>query len=230
METAPGHAQCSCGWQGHLRDATADMAIPPMQVPYVSIDLETTGIDPDYCQILEFGAVYDAWSKPVRDLPRFHRYIAWDRVYGEPYAMQMNAAILKKIACREAHDQHFVKIEDLFGQFQSWLYAEMLRDGFTNVEKITPSGKNFASFDLPFLRKQGFDKLFKHRTLDPAPLYLRADDKQMPDTKKCLERAGLPPVVAHTALEDALAVVELVRIGFARFFKILGTSEPVLRL
>ena len=45
---------------------------------------------------------------------------------------------------------------------------------------------------------------------------LPADPPKLPDSKTCYERAGMNPKVAHTALEDALAVVQLVRTGVKR--------------
>ena len=52
-----------------------------------------------------------------------------------------------------------------------------------------------------------------HRTLDPAVLFWEANDEKLPDSKTCYERAGLDGKVAHTAVEDALAVVRLIRLG-----------------
>ena len=53
-----------------------------------------------------------------------------------------------------------------------------------------------------------------HRTLDPAVLYWEnRQDEKLPDSKTCYERAGLDNKVAHTAVEDALAVVRLVCAG-----------------
>ena len=47
-------------------------------------------------------------------------------------------------------------------------------------------------------------------------MFYRADDDRLPDSKTCYERAGLDAKVAHTAVEDALAVVWLVRMGIKR--------------
>ena len=77
---------------------------------------------------------------------------------------------------------------------------------------FTPAGKNFASFDRQFLKRlPKFEQVVKlsHRTLDPALLFWLAGDEKLPDSKTCYERAGMNPKVAHTALEDALAVVRL---------------------
>ena len=40
----------------------------------VSIDLETSGLDPETRQIWEFGAILDK-PGPIEKCPRFHRHI-----------------------------------------------------------------------------------------------------------------------------------------------------------
>jgi DNA polymerase III epsilon subunit-like protein len=50
-----------------------------------------------------------------------------------------------------------------------------------------------------------------HRTLDPAMLYTLYTDPEPPSMKTCMERAGFEGEVAHTALEDALMVIRLLR-------------------
>ena len=37
------------------------------------------------------------------------------------------------------------------------------------------------------------------------------EDEELPDSKTCMERAGIDGKVAHTAVEDALAVVRMIR-------------------
>jgi len=83
-------------------------------------------------------------------------------------------------------------------------------------EKIVVAGKNYANFDANFLSKlTSWDKhiKFHHRTLDPAALYWQpeTDGVELPDTKTCMQRAGISGEVSHTALEDARMVVELIR-------------------
>ena len=53
---------------------------------YVSIDLETTGLDAINNDIIEFGAVLDdlADMKPLEELPRFHAYICKEEYRGQP--------------------------------------------------------------------------------------------------------------------------------------------------
>jgi hypothetical protein len=59
------------------------------------------------------------------------------------------------------------------------------------------------------------NRVGRHIT-DCATEWRPAEDDKLPDSKTCYERAGWDNKVAHTALEDALAVVRLVRLGIKR--------------
>ena len=211
----PEVGQCSgCGWSGHYWRAAKEPALPetPPKMPYVSIDIETTGLDPATCQTLEMGAVVDDWKTPIDQLPRFRRVLTYETVTGSPYAMALNADLLKQIANPQSD---FCKPEELGEQFAAWIRANGL-----DPMHLQAAGKNFASFDMQFLnRLSGFAQVvkFRHRVLDPAILHWRPlEDDKLPDSKTCYERAGLDNKVAHTAVEDALAVVRLVRLGIRR--------------
>jgi len=227
-----------CHWQGNFRDTSATPTIAPMQLPYVSIDIETTGLVAETCQILEVGAVFDDWSKPVAELPKFHRIITHQAIVGQPYALSMHPHLLRLIAEQPLLDAcpacggvlqggrndglctacvwigsrrnpMFCSIQDLAGQFSDWMFHEC--DWLLTEKRITPAGKNFASFDRGFLDLCGFDRFFHHRTLDPAPLFWRPEDETLPCSKTCMERAGIDGKVAHTAVADAMAVVRMIR-------------------
>ncbi len=181
---------------------------------YLSIDIETTGLNPEHAQILEIGAVLDDIDNqlPLEELPTFHRYITHSHVYGDPYAFSMHPTILRRIATRA--DGYKYANEGYFSiEMQRWLEENRV----DSHKKITPAGKNFASFDVNFLNKvPNFKECIKlhHRVLDPAMLYWNpSTDKELPNSKTCMERAGLEGEVAHTALEDAMMVVKLIRNG-----------------
>ena len=63
---------------------------------HVAFDLETTGLYPRRDQILQIGAV--AFTPSTEDCEEFSCLVRWDRVSGDPFALQMNASILKRIA------------------------------------------------------------------------------------------------------------------------------------
>jgi hypothetical protein len=189
--------------------------------PYVSIDLETTGLNENYAQILEIGAVIDDWKSPLAELPRFQTYIQpLDQygkeqfVYGSPFALALNAGILRKLVSGDAN-LTITRDVDVGPIFARWLTEHGI-----DPLHVNPAGKNFASFDLQFFKQiDGFDKHvnFRHRTIDPAMYYWLPDvDSGLPDTKNCLKRAGLDDTVAHTAVEDCLSVIQLVRRGVLR--------------
>ena len=67
---------------------------------YLSIDIETTGLNPQTCDIIEFAAILDDLSnpQPVDSLPYFHAYIKQECFNGEPYALSMHSKTFEKIA------------------------------------------------------------------------------------------------------------------------------------
>lgn len=173
--------------------------------PYISIDIETTGLNPETCQILEIGAVYEDWTTPIEQLPTFHCYVLHDLIVGQPYALQMNHRILKAIADRVVGCIH---VYNVARTFNNWLNKYWPCD-----KSIVSAGKNFAGFDRQFLtRLPKWNIKFKHRTIDPAMLYWKpGHDEVPPSTETCMERANITGTVAHTAVEDAQLVIRLIR-------------------
>ena len=108
---------------------------------YVSIDVETTGLDREKCQILSIGAVIEDTEnvKPIKDLPRFHAAIKLkgrQGFYGEPVALQMNSELignLVRYAQSESEEErtelvnelgmNFLEEEQIVPEFYYWLYA-----------------------------------------------------------------------------------------------------------
>ena len=183
---------------------------------YVSIDIETTGLNPKNCQVLEIGALIDDGTTPIEQCPTFHCYIDYALILGEPFAVSMNQAIIRRIATHE-EGYTYLSAWDVALRFRDFLKEHGLD---SENEKIVVAGKNFASFDARFLSKiTGWDKHVNihHRILDPAALYWRpeTDGVELPDLKTCMHRAGLTGEVAHTALEDAHVVALLIRQAIA---------------
>jgi DNA polymerase III epsilon subunit-like protein len=190
--------------------------------PYVSLDIETTGLNPENCQVLEIGAVVDDGTTPVEDCPTFHCYVDHGLILGEPYAVSMHPTILRRIA---THEKGYTYL-------QPWEVATRFRDFLKEhgldpeIEKIVVAGKNYASFDARFLCKlTNWDKHVRvhHRILDPAALYWQPeiDGVELPDTKTCMERASISGEVAHTAVEDARVVALLIR-------NVIDNSRPLI--
>lgn len=190
---------------------------------YVSLDIETCGLNPETCDIVQFAAVLDNLENPLPldKLPTFQCYITQPTYTGEPYALGMHPAIFKKIADanqkrveENEFGERFMTISALPFAFKNFLTRNGVQENNWGGVKITVAGKNAAMFDLPFLKNKIKDwagVTFLHRVLDPAILYYMPGDKTLPDMKLCMERAGMAGEVAHTALEDSMVVVKLIR-------------------
>lgn len=182
---------------------------------YVSIDIETTALEPERGVMIEFAAVIDDCQKPLESLPRFRRLIRplHGIIRGTPYALAMNAQILYEID--EEMKDPCIERSCIAGElpqlFRNWLDSQ----GFGYLQPSI-AGKNFGSFDARFLRAESlFFEYVRpvHRYLDPGQMYWNPalDGMKLPDTATCMKRAGLDPSVKHRALEDALTVCEMVR-------------------
>jgi oligoribonuclease len=150
-------------------------------------------------------------GKPIHELPVYHRLVYHKEYRGSAYALAMNANLLRHLSGER--EPWWRDPDQVADDFAAWLRDACGWDGKT---ALAPAGKNFASFDRQFLRRlPRFEQVMRlsHRTIDPAILFLRPDDEKLPDSKTCYERAGLDSKVAHTAVEDALAVVRLIRQG-----------------
>ena len=190
----------------------------------LSIDIETTGLCPRSCSVLEVGAVIfdpqpvksDANSVRIEHTrpATFECLIKHSQIIGEPYAIQMNNEIIQELAgVKETHRQ-ILTASQFTHHFGQWIVQNIGTD-----QKIHPCGKNYGSFDQQFLQKMpGWDALVKphldFRSLDVGSLYFSPDDGKILGLPKCLEKIGCPGLVTHRALDDALAVMTAI----TRFF------------
>ena len=189
---------------------------------YVSVDLETTGLDPLKNDIIEFGAVLDDLKnpRPLEELPRFHAYICKEEYTGQPFALSMHPTIFRRIAERE-EGYDYVYPNNLGKAFQTFL----IKNGYVlekdRIVRINVGGKNFASFDLQFLKNQtNFlnSVRISHKILDPGILCLEEDDESIPCLRQCLERVGIVKEVSHNTIDDAMDVVKVLRAKLGSVF------------
>jgi DNA polymerase III epsilon subunit-like protein len=178
---------------------------------YIAIDIETTGLDFHRNQILEIGMIADDLNtnETINNLPQFHCYVTHDIIRGDPYALHMNAEILRRISVKEEPFKYYGG-KFVVERISAWLNAIGYKD-----EKPTFAGKNAAGFDLPFLDSTVDFRRIKrtHRTIDVGNLFVNLlDDVKLPDLTECLKRAGFDgPTAHHTAIGDCTDVVKLVR-------------------
>lgn len=188
--------------------------------PYLSIDIETTGID-ERSEILQISGVVDDLTSPIRDLKTFdlaikHKFIE----YSEPYALGMNAVLFKKMMDKDfkTYDPEQA-IDALIDNMV--MMQETYKDENGKKQKIIFSGKNVASFDLPKIRNfiikydtnnyylKQFDTMVHYKTLDVGSLYYDVF-KDNVSLSKINELTGRK-AVSHNALDDAFDVVYAVR-------------------
>lgn len=190
-----------------------------MSRTYISIDIETTGID-DRSSILQISAVADDLASPIKqlefiDMPIKHQSIP----YSEPYALGMNAELLKKMMDRKFTT--FTPKDALSNlvSFMSGVQKKSAQDKYGKYPRVILAGKNVASFDIPKLRKMFmdfnpeqlgmFDELVHYKTLDVGSLYFDVfkDNVSLSEINKLTGRNQ----VSHNALDDAFDVVYAVR-------------------
>jgi len=104
---------------------------------YVSIDVETTGLNPDECEILSIGAIIEDTKNilPYEELPKFHVAILHENVKGSLFALNMNKELIDTIVhyqTAETQDEkndlvhmtgmQFLRKEDAAEAFYHFLY------------------------------------------------------------------------------------------------------------
>ena len=184
---------------------------------YIAIDIETTGLDPEKHQILEFAAVYDNLDNPVAIdlLPKFVRKIKWTDYVICAYCLDLHQELLREIQGETAnliespvfsndfgpiYTDAVIRINRLVRDFGMWLGVLKITDGY-NV-----AGKNFAGFDGLFLKKIPNFPPWYYRVIDVGSMYLTKEMNGVPGLK------DISPIDdPHRALPDALAVVKAIR-------------------
>lgn len=177
-----------------------------------SIDIETTGLDPERNQVLEIGVargeIYD--DSP---LDTWHLYVDHDELYVNPFALNMNRDLLQEMfELKQTNSTRLVSPDKVFPLFKKWqtsIYEP-------NPTRLIACGRNFNGFDLQFLKRLGFVNLFRHRVIDPTVLYMRRGDEYPPSLDEAAERAGLPPRISHRAIDDAIQSIWCVRSHFGQ--------------
>lgn len=177
---------------------------------YISIDIETTGIDPKTCQIIEFAAIIEDTENilPFKKIPKYERIIKHPSYSGSAFAINMNQRIFKILA--ENSSQDIIPAESLARGFYYFTASNGLHGETLNV-----AGKNFARFDWEFLINiPDWNKYItmSHRVIDPAILCVNWKwDDHLPNSELCKSRTKIKGPVTHKALDDAWDVIQIIR-------------------
>lgn len=110
---------------------------------YVSIDIETTGLDPVNDQVLSIGAIIEDTDNPLsfEDSPKFHGVIKRNRIEGGLYAINLNRELLetlnKYLTTTDQNEKNdivnmtgmdFYEEDEIVEQFYYWLVSNDLVD------------------------------------------------------------------------------------------------------
>lgn len=201
---------------------------------YVSVDIETTGLDSDIHQTIEFGAIIEDSNNPksYEDSKKYRRIVlARDKKYVfSSYAAKLNAGLIELISDienskdgvsffnNENLSQSAIYSDQLIIDFKFWLAQNGFVENKSGIMEVVAAGKNFASFDKKFIEATSSVKMeslgirFHHRTIDPSTRFIDWKlDSTPPSTDLCKKRAGLNGEVKHEALADAWDVIQLLR-------------------
>jgi hypothetical protein len=208
---------------------------------YVSIDIETSGLNHDMNHVLSIGAIIEDTTKklPYEELPKFNVIVLQNNIQGSPRAITMNKEIISMMGeYLEGTDEvrnvlnnnsgyQFFEEEEVVKEFYWWLDENGLGHGLassgirpminggTKSITLNVAGKNFGTFDKLFLQElPWWQKLIRtrQRVLDPAILCVDwVNDTSLPSLTVCKERMNVEGIVTHNALEDAWDVIEILR-------------------
>lgn len=206
---------------------------------YLSIDIETTGINPDENQMIEFGAIIEDSNNPksYEDSKKFRRIIlARDKKYFfNSFAAKLNAGLIELISDienskggveffnNENLSQSALFSDELIPDFKKWLYLNGFGYDSKGIIEVVAAGKNFASFDKQFIKllnPESSGLKFNYRSIDPATYFIDWNsDLQPPSSDQCLKRAGISGQIKHEALSDAWNIIQLLRTQYGRGYK-----------
>ena len=199
---------------------------------YVSIDIETTGLDEFNCQTLSVAAIIEdtATKLPFSEIPKFHVAIRHKEIKGSTFAINMNAELIGYINDYNEAKTQFQKdqlVNETGMQFvyeqevAPMLYNFLLANGLGENGKpitINAAGKNFGTFDRRFLNElpEMMNHVqFRSRVIDPAILFVDWNtDESLPSLNDCKRRAKIEGLVTHNALEDAWDVINVLRTNY----------------
>jgi hypothetical protein len=172
---------------------------------YVSIDIETTGLDPLSNNVLSIGAIIEDTTKklPFNECPKFNAIVLNKQLQGSPRAITMNKEVISMIGdYLEGTDEvrtilnnnsgyKFYEEEEVIKQFFIFLLDNNVIDNeWTNEWKngkrdinsnsrpvtINVAGKNFGTFDKLFLQElPWWQKLIRTRQRVLDPAILMVD-------------------------------------------------------
>jgi hypothetical protein len=171
---------------------------------YVSIDIETSGLDHEKHKVLSIGAIIEDTEKklPYEECPKFNAIVLQNEITGSPRAITMNGGIIQMIGeylegtdetkhlIQTHSDYSFYEKEDVIKEFYLWLHVNglgqdtLFYNGLEGIQinsttkpiTLNVAGKNFGTFDKLFLQElPWWQKLIRTRQRVLDPAILMVD-------------------------------------------------------
>lgn len=175
----------------------------------LSLDIETTGLDPKVHGTIQLGGImFDAKAAVGTSIRQFELDIEFDNLVWSSYCLKLHKDWITKNLERTDLMSRGAALSHFLAQFPI-------------TEKTVLVGKN-VHFDYAFINEmpnqftKPLDEIFDHRFVNPAHWYTHSSDNKPPGLSTCKRRAmdeGCKAwdsdTVAHTALADAYDVMIL---------------------
>ena len=186
---------------------------------YISIDIETTGLDQWEHQILQIAMVYEDTNLelPLGKLPHIDLFIEHENLNFQEGALKIHTST-------GLLDRYFegekVSWSDAIGLVIGWLEELGYEYNDDDLIEIVVAGKNYNGFDRLFLHStpEWRENIKEHRrVVDPTTMYIDWEEDDVPPSLfTCLKRAdpqheNFADDVSHDALEDAFDVIRVLR-------------------
>lgn len=180
---------------------------------YLSIDIETTGLDPETAQILSVGAVLEDTNLclPWKEIPKFNVAILRDEIRGSLRALTINKDLITMIDSYQSADKEkkemmesalgvkFLREEQVAEEFFHWAWEHGAdeRGDWTEYLKntfVVKRGKNYPAISskLPRFTINAAGKNFSSFDLQLL--------KKLPGWQKCIQirQRTIDPAVLYT--------------------------------
>ena len=174
---------------------------------YVSIDIETSGLDYEKHKVLSIGAIIEDTEKKLsfEECPKFNAIVLQNEIVGSPRAITMNSEIINYMGrylegnddvrdeCKKVTMYEYFKEDEVVKEFFKFLVSNDTiniewendwKDGGvyigsnTRPVTINVAGKNFGTFDKLFLQQlPWWQKLIRTRQRVLDPAILCVDWK-----------------------------------------------------
>lgn len=189
------------------------MPLDPNKTELWWFDIETTGLHPDWHELIQLGISISDWEGnlfPSRRMEMSFSMKHPERVVPFVRDMHFKSGLFLSVKLEEEDEPRpYVTngrpLHDNMTTLECWADIVLMRDPET---KILLAGHNISNFDLRFLEHKGIDlqdlhpERFDHHVLDIWPLIVTLLGPEHGHLHSAAKHLGLE-VQDHTALKDA---------------------------